>query len=302
MWQWLRLRMDAFCWPAPGRLENHKGGRFCLELDADWKQRNTEKRTRMTLLRYCGNFPIVRPIFFVLRFVAMASKAIHIAALTLLAANAAVRAEVLFETYDPSNSSNSFPIALPAASLYAPFFPGHYDVYGAEFTPIHSGMVSSLVANVAVDNLIPPDVPATYELKLFEGSPLSNYGPPFYGTPAPIDTFTEVVNPGAALTNITFASTLHPFLTAGDTYWLYQSIPLDQEQVLDWGVLSNAPSGLIDYATLDVVFVNHDISSGALPAFQLNSAPEPGFQALIGVGLILLTGCRSARLRKFLKW
>jgi hypothetical protein len=97
--------------------------------------------------------------------------------------------------------------------------------YGVEFSPTASGVVNSLTADVAVFNIgAPMGTPAFYQFYSYAAPPT---GPVdlFLGTP--IDQFIESVsNPSDALANVTFLSTMHPFLTADDEYWLYQGMPL----------------------------------------------------------------------------
>jgi hypothetical protein len=94
---------------------------------------------------------------------------------------------------------------------------------------------------------------------------------------------------------------MHPFLTAGDDYWLYQGRPPGGAQWLSWGILSGeAISGTLDNASYaGVPPVTHDITTAVFPAFQINSGdPEPAFGRLTGSILVALTGAWAVRQRR----
>jgi hypothetical protein len=214
--------------------------------------------------------------------------------LALSALPGAARADI-YDTYNPANPGNTFPSVLTAFSDTS-----GQNIWGVEFTPTQSGILNSLTAAIAVENVVPNvNAGATFQFNLFAqtlGGPVTD---PFNDTP--IDTFSQfVTTPNNTITNITFASTDHPFMSTSDTYWLFMGTSPGEEQPLDWGVPgSGGVIGTVnDASTSFGSFVtSNSISTQTDAAFVLNGqpgsvTPEPDLRMLTGLAFIVLVAVR----------
>jgi hypothetical protein len=215
-------------------------------------------------------------------------------AVAVLAATA--HADVLYESYDPTSISVTFPTVLTAFSDS-----GGQNIYGAEFSPTESGILDSLTAPIAVDDLVQPGFPAVYQFNLFLQPIPGAMVDPFNDTP--IDTFSQSVNtPTGMITTITFSSTDHPFLSSANTYWLYMGTSPGEAQPLQWGVPSTTGvTGQLDDASSPLGGTMHVVTTTTLPAFVLNgnmnsngggTLPEPDYVIPAGIGFALLVAFR----------
>jgi hypothetical protein len=190
---------------------------------------------------------------------------------------------VLYANYNPAVAT-SFPTVVESFAS-----PGGTALTGAEFTPAQSGTVDSLIAAVGVLSL---GGTGTMEFKLFAGvsNPLSPVNP-FSSTP--LDTLTATFTaPADVIQNETFLSTLHPFLTPGQNYWLFLT-PSSLSGASEWGVPSPGVSGVLEAASNSIAGLALNVSSQNLPAFEISGqapVPEPNFKVVLGLVMIFLAG------------
>lgn len=204
-------------------------------------------------------------------------------ALTLASAVFASSAagSVLYANYNPAIAT-SFPTVVESFVS-----PGGTALTGAEFSPAQPGTVDSLIAAVGVLSL---GGTGTMEFKLFAGlsNPLSPINP-FSATP--LDTLTATFTAAAdVIQNETFSSSLHPFLTPGQNYWLFVT-PSSLSGGSEWGVPSPGASGVIEAASDSIAGLALNVSNQNLPAFEITGhspVPEPNFKIVLGLGMIFL--------------
>ena len=131
------------------------------------------------------------------------------------------------------------------------------------------------------------------QFELFAGlsNPLSPVNP-FSATP--LDTLTATFTiPADVLQNEIFSSTLHPFLTPGQNYWLFV-FPSSLSGASEWGVPSPGVSGEIEAASNSVAGLALNVSAQNLPAFEITGqVPEPDFGGELAAAMILFAGWRT---------